>query len=150
MASLVTISRGQIFSASSSITCCPAFSANCRRLSSTAGIVPLAGSPIPMASVKQFIVLAVNIPAQLPGPGQATSSSRFNSSSVICFRATLPTASNTEMRSTCLVPSLLSRRPVSMGPPLMKIAGRFSLTAAISIPGTTLSQLGIKTKASKA
>ncbi|MBA7666162.1 hypothetical protein ES703_74239 [subsurface metagenome] len=31
----------------------------------------------------------------------------------------------------------------------MTIAGRFSLTAAISIPGIILSQLGIKTRASK-
>ena len=40
--------------------------------------------------------------------------------------------------------------PVNIGPPLIKIAGRFNLTAAISIPGTILSQFGMKTSASKA
>src|SRR4030042_1863213 len=37
-----------------------------------------------------------------------------------------------------------------LGPPLMKMEGRFNLTAAISMPGIILSQLGMNTSASKA
>jgi hypothetical protein len=43
----------------------------CRALYMTAGMVPLPGSPIPMASVRQFMELAVNMPAQEPQVGQA-------------------------------------------------------------------------------
>ena len=39
-------------------------------------------------------------------------------------------------------------RPASMGPPDTKIAGIFSLAAAISRPGTFLSQLGTITRPS--
>jgi 3-isopropylmalate/(R)-2-methylmalate dehydratase large subunit len=70
--------------------------------------------------------------------------SRF--SSVIFPALTAPTASNTEFKSN----SLPWRRPVIMGPPLTKIDGKSKRAAAMSMPGTTLSQLGIKTKASKA
>ena len=38
------------------------------------GSVPLPGRPMPMASVRQFIELAVNMPEQEPQPGQAVSS----------------------------------------------------------------------------
>ena len=37
----------------------------------------------------------------------------------------------------------------SIGPPETKTEGRLSLAAAISMPGTTLSQLGMNTRASK-
>ena len=42
-------------------------------------------------------ILAVNIPAQLPQPGQAISTKCSSSSSVICPLVTFPTASKTEM-----------------------------------------------------
>ena len=57
-----------------SITAIPAFLARAMRRPVTAGIVPLPGSPSPIASVRQFIEFAVNIPEQAPQPGQATSS----------------------------------------------------------------------------
>ena len=41
-----------------------------------------------------------------------------------------------------------STRPASIGPPLTKIVGIFSRAAAISRPGTFLSQLGIHTRPS--
>ena len=48
----------------------PACLASCRRLLLTAGMVPLPGRAMPMASHRQFMELAVYIPAQLPQPGQ--------------------------------------------------------------------------------
>ena len=42
-----------------------------RRSAKTAGMVPLPGSDMPRASVRQFIVLAVYMPEQLPQVGQA-------------------------------------------------------------------------------
>ena len=41
-------------------------------------------------------------------------------------------------------------RPASMGPPLTKMVGMLSLAAAMSRPGTFLSQLGTITSASNA
>ncbi len=43
-----------------------------------------------------------------------------------------------------------SMRPASIGPPETKIVGRFRRAAAMSRPGTFLSQLGTMTRASKA
>ena len=45
-------------------------------------MVPLPGSAIPMASLRQFMLLAVYMPAQLPQPGQVflVKSSRVASS----------------------------------------------------------------------
>ena len=96
---------------------------------------------MPIASQRQFILLAVNIPEHEPHPGQAEHSISDNSSSLIFPALTAPTASNTVLRS---LPS-----NESMGPPETKTDGKLHLAAAISIPGTTLSQLGMKTSASK-
>jgi len=65
-----------------------------------AGMVPLPGSPIPNASVRQFIELAVKSPAQEPQPGQAASSSASNSSALIRPAWCSPTASKRLFRST--------------------------------------------------
>ena len=54
----------------------------------------------------------------------------------------LPTASKTLFRSVLL-------SPASMGPPLTTMAGMFRRSAAMSMPGTHLSQLGIRTSPSK-
>ena len=48
----------------------PACLASCRRLEYTAGMVPLPGSAMPMASHRQFMLLAVYMPEQLPQLGQ--------------------------------------------------------------------------------
>ena len=140
----LAISLGLIFFFTSSIAFIPAILASLILLASTAGMVPLPGSPMPRASVKQFMVLAVNMPAQLPHPGQATSSRSLSSSSFIFPALTLPTASKTVMTSVFL-PFL---RPASIGPPLMIIAGIFMRRAAMSIPGVILSQLVTKTNPS--
>ena len=144
-ASLVRILSGVISFASKSITAMPASFA--RRILSEygAGIVPLPGSPMPMASVRQFIVFAVNKPAHEPQVGQARLSNSLSSSSVIVPAPTEPTASKTLIRSI----SLPLYFPASIGPPLTATVGMFIRAAAISMPGVTLSQLGIRTSASK-
>ena len=100
-----------------------------------------------MVSARQFMELAVNMPAQEPQPGQARSSHWVSSSSVIWPLRTRPTPSNRVMRSPCL-PGV--RVPGSMGPPETSTEGMFRRIMAMSMPGTHLSQLGMKTRASKA
>ena len=95
-------------------------------------------SPIPSASVRQFIELAVYIPEHEPQVGHTFSSNSSTSSSVIVPAAYEPTASNIDERLlffplTC---------PASIGPPETNTVGRLSLAAAIRSPGTFLSQLG--------
>ena len=87
-----------------------------------------------MASVRQFIELAVNIPEQQPQPGQADFSIFATSSSVTEGSADFTIAS---MRSSLSGPIT----PASIGPPDTKTAGILSLIAAINIPGVILSQL---------
>ena len=127
------------------MTCIPACLARRRRADVTAGIVPLPGRPRPIASVRQFIELAVNIPEQEPQVGQALSSNSASSPTLIFFALTAPTPSKTEIRSIFFPPW----RPASIGPPLTTIAGMFRRSAAMSIPGMILSQLGTSTSASK-
>src|SRR5690554_6532974 len=102
-------------------------------------MVPLPFNPIPKTSVKQFILFAVYMPEHEPQVGQALFSYSSNSSKVMVFAATEPTASKTEDRLVFL-PAIL---PANMGPPLTKIVGMLILAAAINRPGTFLSQLGI-------
>ena len=109
-------------------------------------MVPLPGRPMPKTSVRQFMVLAVNRPEQEPQPGQAQCSISLNWQASIWPDSKRPAASKTV--DTLI--SLPCRRPGSMGPPLTTTAGMFKRAAAMSIPGTILSQLGIKIKPSKA
>ena len=51
--------------------CIPACLARRSRADQTAGMVPFPRRPIPMASVRQFMELAVYIPEQEPQVGQA-------------------------------------------------------------------------------
>ena len=53
-----------------SMTAMPACLASCSRLAYTAGMVPLPGRAMPMASHRQFMLLAVYMPEQEPQPGQ--------------------------------------------------------------------------------
>lgn len=94
-----------------------------------------------MASTRQFIELAVNMPEQEPHVGQAFSS--------IASRSASETESSAEaimgsIRSSFL-PGVL---PASMGPPETKIVGMFSRNAASSMPGVILSQLETQISAS--
>ena len=140
----VRISLGRRSFSSSSITFSPVSFASRSRAECTAGMVPLPGRAMPMASVRQFMELAVYMPEQEPQLGQAVFSSSHREAASRVPAATLPTASNTSLRPTFFSPS----RPGSMGPPLTKMEGRFIRQAAISIPGTILSQLGMNTTAS--
>ena len=81
IASFVIISLGRIFFLTSSITCIPACFASCSLAEYTAGMVPFPFSPIPRASVRQFILFAVYIPEQEPQVGHAFSSNSHTSSS---------------------------------------------------------------------
>ena len=94
-----------------------------------------------MASVSEFIELAVNIPEHEPQPGQAQPSISAISSSVTDGSAPLTIA---VMRSAFSPRHL----PASIGPPLQKTAGMFRRMAAISMPGVTLSQFEMQIIAS--
>ena len=144
-ASFVIMSFGLKSCFNTSIICIPAFLASLSLSENTAGTVPFPGSPIPSASVRQFIVFAVYIPEHEPQVGHAISSTIFSSFLVISPASYCPTASNTLLSPTFFP----LYTPASIAPPLINNEGILSLAAAISIPGTTLSQFGMKTIASK-
>lgn len=106
-----------------------------------ASVVPLPGSARPIASARQFIELAVNMPLQDPQVGQAFSSISSRSASDTLSSAAAIIGS---IRSS-LRPGTL---PASIGPPDTKIVGMLSRRAASSIPGVILSQLETQTSAS--
>ena len=109
-------------------------------------MVAQVGRDNPNVSVMHAIVLAVKSPEQLPAPGQAHLSSSMTSSSVIIPAEYAPTASNTVIRSA----GLPLYWPDCIGPPVTTIDGTSTRAAPMIIPGTTLSQLGIKTSPSNA
>ncbi len=79
------------------------------------------------------------MPEHEPQPGQAVSSYTVSSFCPILPALQAPTASNTFERLRCRP----SRSPPSIGPPLTTRDGMFVRAAAISMPGTILSQLGM-------
>ena len=95
----------------------------------------------------QFMEFAVNMPEQLPQPGQAADSTALSCASSILPALYAPTASNTEFKSMSPLPP--GMRPGIIGPPEMTMAGRLRRRAAISMPGTILSQFGMNTMPSK-
>ena len=106
-----------------------------------ANMVPLPGKDNPIASVNEFIEFAVNIPEQLPQPGQAHCSKLFTSSS----ESSLSAPPTIAVIKSAFWPR---HRPASIGPPLQNTVGIFNRMAAINIPGVTLSQLEIQIIAS--
>ncbi len=99
-----------------------------------------------MASVRQFIELAVNMPEQEPQVGQAFSSMRSTSASdTLSLAASTMASIRSSVRT---VPSTRVARPDSMGPPETKTVGMFSRSAALSMPGVILSQLEMQIRAS--
>ena len=115
----------------------PAWKEERRRSPYGAGIKALPGRLMPNASDTQHIELAVPRNEQEPQLGQAVFSSALYSHSSILPAAHIPFASSIEVRSD-LRPS--NSIPPSIGPPTQTMAGISSLAAAISIPGTILSQ----------
>ncbi len=114
---------------------------NALRFSCVATTVPLPAKASPMASLRQFIELAVNIPEHEPQPGQAEASISSASASVHDASALITMAS---MRST----PRPRNTPASIGPPDTKTTGMLRRMAAMSIPGVILSQFDMHTKAS--
>ena len=93
-----------------------------------------------MASARQFIELAVNMPEQEPQVGQAFSSMRAMSSSET---ASLADSAMAVIRSSLrTVPSTRTALPASIGPPETKTVGMFSRRAAMSMPGGDLVAVG--------
>ena len=105
-------------------------------------MVPLPGRAIPMASARQFILLAVNIPEQLPQVGHAACSISRSSSAVIWPDWRLAPATKASIKSTVLPDAVT---PASIGPPETKIVGMLVRMAPMNIPGTILSQFGMQT-----
>src|SRR6202034_2275742 len=115
-----------------------------------ASVVPLPGSASPIASARQFIELAVNMPEHDPQVGQAASSIDASSSSDTDGSAE---ATMESIRSSFLPPAgavppatvapavFAMTLPASIGPPETNTVGMFSRIAAISMPGVILSQL---------
>ena len=106
-----------------------------------ASVVPLPGRARPIASVRQFIEFAVNIPEQEPQVGQADSSIASSCSS------------DTESSAAATIESIRSslragETPASIGPPDTNTVGMFSRMAAISMPGVILSQFDMQIMAS--
>ena len=122
----------------------PACFASMILLLCTAGIVPFPGSAIPTASQRQFMLFAVYIPEHDPHPGQTfcSNSSSFSSSIMPAFLA--PTASNILESEVSTPPT----NPDIIGPPEQTTAGISILQAPMSIPGTILSQFGMRTRPS--
>ena len=110
---------------------------------------PLPGRASPIASVRQFIELAVNMPEQEPQVGQADSS--MSSSSVSDTDGSAEAIIGS-MRSSLWPPALVtavpSGLPASIGPPDTNTVGMFSRMAAMNMPGVILSQLEMQTMAS--
>lgn len=125
----------------------PARSYSARRAVWVASTDPLPGRARPIASVRQFIELAVNIPEQDPQVGQAFCSIRSMSSSDTSSR-TASAIAVTRLSRVRTVPSTNVAVPPSIGPPETNTVGMLSRSAAISIPGVILSQLETHTSAS--
>ncbi len=92
------------------------------------------------------MLLAVNIPEQLPQVGHAAFSISSSSSADILPFCFWTPATNASIRSTVFPEAVL---PASIGPPETKIVGMFTRIAPMNMPGTILSQLGMHTMASK-
>ena len=145
-AALVMIWRGRMPSRSRFITACPLAKATSARRRSIAAADAEPGNDIPMASPTEAMVLAVNMPAQLPMVGQAARSMASSSASSIPPTAWAPTASNT-LTTSSLEPSVCS--PGMIDPPYTNTDGRLIRAEAMSIPGSDLSQPAKLTKASR-
>ncbi len=129
-----------------STTVRPAVSYSSLRAVWVASTEPFPGRARPIASVRQFIELAVNMPEQEPQVGQALSSMRaMSSSETLSLTASEIAVIRSSLRT---VPSTRVARPDSMGPPETKTVGMLSRIAAISIPGVILSQLEMQISAS--
>src|SRR5699024_10179644 len=100
---------------------------------------------IPIASMAEDIVFAVNIPPQAPAPGQAAHSTLCNAALSISPLLYCPTPSKADTASK----SLPSNFPGNIVPPYTKTAGKLRRAIPIIHPGMFLSQPPIATTPSK-
>src|SRR5699024_11742587 len=91
---------------------------------------------MPIASIAEDIVLAVNMPPHDPAPGHAAHSTLCNASLSISPLLYCPTPSNADTASK----SFPSNFPGNMVPPYTKTAGRLRRAIPIIQPGIFLSQ----------
>src|SRR5438270_11614080 len=103
-----------------------------------------------MASARQFMEFAVNMPEQDPQVGQADSSISSSRSSETDGSAEAIIGS---IRSSLAPPAapatvLAKAGPASIGPPYTNTVGMFSRMVAISMPGVILSQFEMQIMAS--
>src|ERR1700755_1951389 len=105
----------------------PARSNSSRRAEGVASVGALPGGPRPIASVRQFIELAVNMPEQEPQVGQADSSMSSSSASDTDGSAEATIESiRSSLRPGVLVTAAPSGLPASIGPPDTNTVGMFS------------------------
>ncbi len=116
-ASLVRIWRGRMPDSRRPTTASPERRAKSSRRGSTAAGEALPGSDMPSASPTAAMVLAVNMPAQLPMVGQAWRSMSDSSSSVSEPAARAPTASKTLTMSSLRSSGSFGMRPGRIDPP---------------------------------
>ncbi len=131
----------------------PARSNRPRRAECVASVLPLPGRARPIASVRQFIELAVNMPEQDPHVGHADSSMASSCSSDTEGSAEATIGSmRSSLRPEAAEPEAPAARPAgapaSIGPPDTKTVGMFSRMVAISMPGVILSQFEMQIIAS--
>lgn len=115
-----------------------AFLKSAMRSVCVARIVPLPGSAMPSASLRQFMEFAVNMPEQEPQVGQAESSMDCSSAAF----------SSEFAPATIAVTKSVRPVPASIAPPDIKMVGMLSRMAAMSMPGVILSQLLMQKSAS--
>src|SRR3984957_6283928 len=127
----------------------PARSNSPRRAACVASVLPLPGRARPIASVRQFIELAVNMPEQDPQVGQADSSmaSSWSSDTDGSAEATIGSI-RSSLRPSEATPASPAGAPASIGPPDTNTVGMFSRMVAISMPGVILSQFEMQIMAS--
>ncbi len=145
-ASLVMICRAVIPCRSSPMTASPDLRAKPSRRRSVAGGAAEPGMDMPMASATDAMVLAVYIPPQAPSPGQIARSMASTSARDILPAAQAPTASKASMIVTWRSdPSESLAIPGRMDPAYRNTEARSRRAAAMSIPGSDLSQPASRT-----
>ncbi|MPM54804.1 hypothetical protein SDC9_101584 [bioreactor metagenome] len=148
-ASRVRMSRTVMPCRSRSTTASPERWAYVSRRRSAAGGAAEPGSDMPSASASEAIVLAVYIPPQAPSPGQMARSIASRSVRLSRPAWQAPAASNPSSSVTSRsVPSLSRARPGAIEPAYRNTAARSSRAAAISMPGSDLSQPASRTEPS--
>ncbi len=124
----------------------PVSHASRNRSEYTAGTRAEPGRAMPRTSARQHMVLAVPKKEQDPQVGAHKFSRDRNSSSVMRPAVSIPRASCRDV-SSVFRPS--NTTPPRVGPPVIMMAGISSRAAAMSIPGTILSQDATRTRASR-